>query len=105
MEEVKIPPPIDTGDGNMNIHLSYLRRDFVEEKLARRKQHEEIMSKLEAIQSQYVSRVDFEEHLKADEDHEIRIRNIEKSIWRWGGMLALGSAILSIVGSYLISKI
>ncbi len=89
----------------MNIHLSYLRRDFVEEKLARRAQHAEIMEKLDSIQRQYVSRADFDEHLEDDKDHETRIRTIEKSIWRWGGMLALGSATLSILGSYLIGKI
>jgi hypothetical protein len=66
--EIKTPPPVDSSSApdGVSIHLSYIRRDI-----------DEMKQSLKDLKSGYVSLSDFAEHLKADADHETRIRSIE----------------------------
>ncbi len=50
------------------IHLSYVRRDM-----------DTMIKKLDGLGSSFVTASDFAEHLKADEDHEKRIRALEEA--------------------------
>lgn len=71
MEETKTPPPV-TSPGNIGelaTHFSYLRRDV-----------DEIKTGFKDLKNGYVTRIDFEEHLKTDEDHENRLRMLETSL-------------------------
>ncbi len=68
-EETKTPPPIDQGSSGTAIHLAYIRRDI-----------DDIKSTLTGLKNGYVTRIDFEEHLKADADHEARIRTLETAL-------------------------
>ena len=52
----------------VGIHLATLSRKM-----------DRVDSKLDAMLNVYVTRADFEEHLKIDEDHESRLRSIEDS--------------------------
>lgn len=75
MTEIKSTPPVDPQglDGTVGVHMGYMRRDIDEIK--------EILKdtniKIENIGSSFVSHAEFAEHLKADADHETRIRTIE----------------------------
>ncbi len=82
-DPTKLPPPvIPTGD--VSTHLSYMRRDMDETKINAAKSFDkldrsiaDINSKLDRLTDGYVTRIDFDEHLKADADHEARIRILE----------------------------
>lgn len=90
-EKNKIPPPIEA-DG-MNIHLSYIRRDVDEIKII-----------LKDIKSDYVTRDDFAEHAKIVQDHEIRIRTLEKNMWKWVGASSAISALLALLIQFIFVK-
>lgn len=55
--------------GELTTHFSYLRRDV-----------DEIKNAVKDLKNGYVTRLDFDEHLKADDDHEKRIRTIESLV-------------------------
>lgn len=96
----KIPPPIDSGNDTVNIHLSYIRRDLDDLKNIQKSQHAENIAKLDSLQNTFVTTVTFEEHLKVVQDHEERLRtnaeelgalkeeqsNIRTMIKTWGGI-------------------
>ncbi len=65
-QDVHMPAPEVTKDP-LSVHLWYMRKDIGE-----------IKNTLSTMRDGFVTRTDFEEHLKADEDHEERIRTIEK---------------------------
>ncbi len=93
MENKAETPPI-TDFGSMNIHLSYLRRDVTDLKADTNKSFEEIKKTLNTIGSNYVTVFDFAEHLKLDEDHEKRIRALERYSWIAVGALAVLQLVL-----------
>lgn len=71
----------------------------------------EIKSSLNELKNSYVNRNDFDEHLKADEDHEVRIRAMETfqntlmgKMWGIGIIASFGGGFLTLVGTYLIDK-
>lgn len=105
MENVpKIPPPIEMAPGDStSTHLSYLRRDVDNLSTKIDRLGEAVNLKLDILSGKYVTQDDFQEHLKADADHEIRIRVLEEG--RWKDKLIVGSIVgfFSIVGSYIIS--
>lgn len=88
----KIPPPI-ASDG-MNIHLSYVRRDI-----------DEIKAILKDMKSGYVTRSDFDDHLGVANDHELRIRIIEKNMWKWSGISGVLGGAIAVFGVYLIQTL
>lgn len=98
MEEKKIPAPVSTATDGVAIHLSYIRRDIDEIKANQIKSGNEVKEAISRLQDAYVTRVDFDEHEKRDEDHEIRIRSIEKNVQRWIGI----SSVLSSIGGALL---
>ncbi len=61
--------------GEMATHISYMRRDIDEMKGIQR----DMNTKLDQLGTQYVERTEFLEHLKADADHEARIRAMENN--------------------------
>ncbi len=68
----KTQPPIPSPEvmtDPVSVHMWYMRRDIGEIKIT-----------LSNLKDGYVSRTDFDEHLKTDADHEVRIRTIEKSV-------------------------
>ncbi len=93
MDDSKTPPPVvaPTDVGGMSIHLSYIRRDI-----------DEIKGGIKDLKNSYVSRVDFDEHLKIDEDHEERLRTIEQSMWKYIGYSSAISSFVGIGGAFLI---
>ncbi len=79
METDKIPPPVKTTDSATALHLSYIRRDVDQQRIDMNKGFENLDKKisennikLDNMQSGFVSKVEFE-------DHETRIRVMEKS--------------------------
>lgn len=80
--DLKIPAPISSGD--MNVHLSYIRRDLDELKSLQKSQHAENISALVDLKNSYPTRIEFNEMRKDVEislgDHEKRIRDIETMI-------------------------
>lgn len=84
-----LPPPEMSADPS--VHLWYMRRDIGE-----------IKNTLSKMENNFVTQNDFKEHLKADDDHEQRIRNIEKAQWKNVGFSSAISAILAVAGSALI---
>lgn len=88
-----LPPPELSADPG--VHLWYMRRDI-----------SEIKTSINELKNSYVTQKDFSEHLKADEDHENRIRTIEQNMWKQIGtssvISALGSAILLSVAQHFI---
>lgn len=92
-EEIKIPPPI-VDSTNMNVHLSYIRRDV-----------DEIKATLKDLKNGYVSQSDFVEHLKVADDHESRIRILEEGKWKIAGATGVIVGIISIFGIYILKLI
>lgn len=86
----KLPPP-ELGSDPLSIHLWYVRRDVGE-----------IKSTLSDMKNGFVTRVDFDEHLKSDTDHENRIRTIEQSTWKNLGFSSAIGAVISLIGASLI---
>lgn len=84
-----LPPPEISADPS--VHLWYLRRDIGEIKVT-----------LNKLENNYVTQKDFEDHLKADEDHEQRIRSLEKALWKYIGFSSAISAVVSVAGAALI---
>jgi len=96
--ENKTPPPVETiaGDG-VSIHLSYIRRDIDEMKQTSLKSYENINSKLDELKNGYVTVNEFTEHLKADEDHEQRIRVIETFMNTLIGKMVVSGSVGGVV--------
>lgn len=90
--EAKLPPPVES-DG-MNVHLSYIRRDIDEIKLT-----------LRELGGQFVTSVDYAEHLKSHQDHEERIRVLEESRWKVVGATGIIVGLITIIGEYFISHL
>lgn len=88
--ETKIPSP-ETSSDPMSVHLWYVRRDI-----------SEIKGTLSDLKNGYVTRTDFDEHLKTDADHESRIRTLEKNMWKWIGASSIISAGAAYVAQFLI---
>lgn len=90
------PPIVDSNEATA-VHLSYIRRDIVD-----------IKTQLTDLKGAYVTRVDYNEHLKAAEDHEQRIRGLEKDLWKRIGLTsaisALGSSGLLTLIQHFITK-
>lgn len=93
---------------NVSVHLHYLRKDMDELKLNQKLQFELMMKKLDEMKSEYPTRREMEElradndksHLilqKTDEDHEERMRSVEKLIWKASGVAALGGVVAGLI--------
>ncbi len=87
----KVPPPIDHTNDSTSVHLSYIRRDI-----------DTINAKLDNLTNGYVTKADFEEHQKIDQDHEERIRTIEQELWKYIGFSSAISSAIALGGSFLI---
>ncbi len=94
--ENKTPPPVEHSGDSTAVHLSYIRRDI-----------DTINSKLDALTNQYVTRLDYDEHLKVDADHEDRIRTLEETQWKKSAYSSIISSAITaggfIVVQYLIN--
>lgn len=101
----KTPPPIELENSSMNVHLSYIRRDLDELKSIQKSQHAENLAKLDSLHNSYVTRIDFEEHLKADEDHEKRIRGLEQEEWKRTGINTILGAGAGIIAAIVVKLI
>lgn len=100
-DKTNTPAPVDTGSDGIAIHLSYIRRDIDEIKNTQTKNNTEIKQAIQTLQNAYVTRVDYNEHLKTDEDHEKRIRILERALWKYIGFSSAISAVISLVGAFL----
>ena len=88
-----------TADSTANaLNIQYIQRDILE-----------IKSSIKEIGTNSVSRLDFNEHLKTDADHEIRIRSVEKvtenlasTIKFWGIAMGVAFTILQIALKYFL---
>lgn len=67
----------------MGIHISYIRRDL-----------ESMNKKLDTLINTFVSSAEFADHLKADEDHENRIRILESFASTLTGKMLGAAAVL-----------
>jgi hypothetical protein len=85
-DDLPIQPPTDLA--GVAIHLSYLRRDM-----------QTLSGKIDNISTNFVTTNDFKEHLKADEDHENRIRSIETSNNTLAGKMWVVAAIVGVVST------
>ena len=56
----------------------------------------EIKDDLKEGSRQYVNNTDYAEHLKADADHETRIRVLEQSMWKQVGMSSVISSVIAV---------
>lgn len=82
----KIPAPVKSTESATALHLSYIRRDVDQQRIDNNRAFEkldrsisEINSKLDTMQLGFVTRSEFADHIKIDDDHENRIRVIEKA--------------------------
>lgn len=66
---------------------------------------EKAIARVEENMKQTVPMTDFNEHLKADADHELRIRILERAMWKYIGIAASISAFVAFFGNYLLNKI
>ena len=64
-EQIAVPTTIE----GIAIHLGYISRNLAD-----------LNKKMDTIQSNTVNRDEWGQHLKKDEDHEARIRLLEKSV-------------------------
>lgn len=64
--------------GDVGVHLSYIRRDIDAIKKSQEEGMKDIKNDLTELKGSYVTLTVFQEHLKTDEDHEARLRVIEK---------------------------
>lgn len=88
----------------VGIHLGTFSRQLEDIKITEKQHHLDnqtannaILKKLDDMQSSYVTRTEFSEHEKRDEDHENRIRAIEKNMWRQIGASSIISAVVSLI--------
>lgn len=101
MTEIQSIPPADpTGlDGTVGVHMGYMRRDIDEIKTI----ITETNKKIDTLANSFVTHGEFSEHLKADKDHEDRIRILEDSRMKVVVLTGTITGFLSIIGSYLLS--
>jgi len=73
MDTPKTPPPIPfpTNNDGLSTHFAYMRRDLDEIKSVLR-------DALKEMKDGFIARTEFNEHEKRDQDHEDRIRVLEK---------------------------
>ena len=91
-----------TLDG-VNIHLGFIVQTMAEMKV----DIKETKNQVQSLKDSFITSSVFSEHLKSDEDHEDRIRVIEKfqenlsgRIWGIGGTVAAACSILSVIISH-----
>lgn len=109
--DTAIPPP-ELGLDPIAIHLWYVRRDVADIKKTQKENNEDVKNQFDDLRNGYLTKTDFAEHLKADADHEDRIRVIEKfndnllgRMWGIGiGATVIGS-VLTLLGTYAIGKL
>lgn len=53
----------------------------------------------------YVNREEWAAHLKKDDDHELRIRAIEKLIWKYVGAVSVLAFLASLLGNTIAEQI
>ncbi len=111
-EKTKIPAPITSSSSDVATHLSYMRRDIDQGNINQKQGFDEISKrmdkldyKLDVMSNGYVTRMDFDEHLKADADHENRLRVLEESRWKVVAITGVITGFLSVAGSYILSMI
>ena len=86
MEEKKIPPPIIIEDSqSVATHLSYVRRDLDQYNINQKQGFHDMNGRIDSLDEKldrmaegFVSQSQFSDHLKVDNDHENRIRELEK---------------------------
>lgn len=90
----------------VGIHLANLSQSLKEIKDTEKQHHTDnvsrndtILKKLEEMQNLYPTRAEFNTLTdKVTKDHEDRIRNMEKSLWKWTGI----ATAVSVAGSLLV---
>lgn len=92
-DNIETPVQAPTNMEGVAIHLSYLRRDM-----------QKITEKIDGISTNFVTLVTFQEHLKDTTDHETRIRDLEKALWKYIGASSIISSIISAGGLTLIQN-
>lgn len=112
LDKTKIPAPVTIATADVSTHLAYMRRDIDQgnintkqgfEEMAKKIEH--INNKLDSLTDGYVTRTDFNEHQKVDQDHEQRLRVLEEKNWKVAGAAGVIGAILSVMGSYIVGLI
>lgn len=73
------------------LNIQYIQKDILE-----------IKQSLKDINTLYVTQTEFVEHLKDDADHELRIRTIEQSMWKWLGISTTAGMVLSFLTAYFL---
>lgn len=92
------PIPVEPINGQgLSVHMSYIRRDMDELKQSQAKWHTDLMTRLDEIQSLYPTRKEFEEIIKMTDDHETRMRAIEKTMWKWLGIASVIGVVASVI--------
>ncbi len=86
------PLAIPTTTEGIAIHLGYISRNLAE-----------LNKKMDAVQNSTVGRDEWANHLKADEDHEARIRILEQNMWKQIGMASIIASVVA-VGITLVIK-
>ncbi len=102
------PLPVELANGQgITVHLSYIRRDVDELKTSQAKWHTELLQRLNEMQALYPTRKEFDEVIKPINemiaDHEIRIRVIEKAMWKWVGIASCVGVTASILSKLIFN--
>ena len=98
--------------GTLVSDVGYLKvgQDRIEK--SQEKFHDEIKATLRDLKDGFISRIEFNDHTKKDDDHETRIRKIEQfndtlrgKMWGIGIMSGFVFGMLSLVAQYLIQQL
>lgn len=98
------PPPVMIG-GDQTVHLGYMRRDLDDLKRNQDANFKALSETLAQIRDGHLTRAEFADHLKADEDHERRIRSLEQERWKLAGASGIVASAVSLLASFLLQRL
>lgn len=65
----------------------------------------EIKQTLKEMTGTFVTKGEFIEVMKVQQDHEVRTRAIEQNMWKWMGMATVLSSVVGIVVGFILKYI